>query len=137
MERYSKYLNIELLEGEYDEGSWLKAVKHYSQATEKSGLRCKLCFEMRLRKTAELTKEKGYDSFTTTLSVSPYKNVQAINDIGLKVQGETGINYLEADFKKDNGYKRSIEMSKEFGLYRQNYCGCVYSIKDNQVTGPH
>ena len=82
---------------------------------------------MRLEETAKLAKEKGYDYFTTTLSISPYKNAKVLNEIGEALAKKYGINYLYADFKKKNGYKRSIELSKEYNLYRQNYCGCKYS----------
>lgn len=78
-------------------------------------------------KTAELAKAEAYDYFTTTLTISPLKNSVKLNETGLKLQEEYGVNYLLSDFKKQEGYKRSIELSKEYGLYRQNYCGCVYS----------
>jgi predicted adenine nucleotide alpha hydrolase (AANH) superfamily ATPase len=78
-------------------------------------------------KTAEYAKEKGFDYFTTTLSVSPYKNAQALNEIGGELEEEYGVNYLYSDFKKKEGYKRSCELSREYNLYRQNYCGCIYS----------
>ena len=91
------------------------------------GKRCFKCYELRLRKTAELAKAEAYDYFTTTLTISPLKNSVKLNETGLKLQEEYGVNYLLSDFKKQEGYKRSIELSKEYGLYRQNYCGCVYS----------
>ena len=84
---------------------------------------------MRLRRTAELAKEKGFDYFTTTLSISPLKNAEKLNEIGMRLAKEYGIKYLQSDFKKKNGYKRSIELSKEYGLYRQDYCGCEFSIR--------
>ena len=91
------------------------------------GERCFKCYELRLRKTAELAKAGGYDYFTTTLSISPMKNAQKLNEIGEALAEEYGIQYLCSDFKKKNGYKRSTELSREYGLYRQDYCGCVYS----------
>lgn len=89
--------------------------------------RCKKCYRLRLLKTAEYAKEHGFDYFTTTLSVSPYKNAQALNEIGGELEKEFGTHYLYSDFKKKEGYKRSCELSREYNLYRQNYCGCIYS----------
>ena len=92
------------------------------------GARCHKCYELRLRKTADTALKSGmYDYFATTLTLSPLKDSEAINRIGLKIEEETGMKYLPSDFKKRNGYLRSIELSEEYGLYRQNYCGCVYS----------
>lgn len=89
--------------------------------------RCKLCYELRLRKTAEAAKKGGFDFFTTTLTISPYKNAAWLNEIGENLMKEFSANYLFSDFKKKNGYKRSIELSKEYNLYRQDFCGCAYS----------
>lgn len=91
------------------------------------GSRCKKCFRLRLNKTAEYAKEKGFNYFATTLTVSPLKNAKILNEIGFELEKEIGVNYLGTDFKKRNGYIRSTELSKEHNLYRQNYCGCVYS----------
>ena len=91
------------------------------------GERCFLCYEMRLRKTAQEAVRGGYDYFATTLSISPLKNAGKLNEIGEKVGKEWGALWLPSDFKKKNGYKRSVELSKEYHLYRQDYCGCVYS----------
>ena len=91
------------------------------------GKRCYACYRLRLEKTALYAKENGFDYFTTTLSISPYKNAQWLNEIGLYEGEKQGVKYLCSDFKKDNGYKRSCELSKEFNLYRQDYCGCIYS----------
>lgn len=88
------------------------------------------CYELRLREAAVLAKEGGYDYYTTTLSISPLKKAGKLNEIGMKLGKEYGVDYLPSDFKKRNGYKRSIELSKEHNLYRQNYCGCVYSYKE-------
>lgn len=93
------------------------------------GKRCYKCYYLRLSKTAELAKEKGFDYFATTLTLSPYKNSKWLNEIGENLQSEFQITYLYSDFKKKNGYKRSIELSKEYNLYRQNYCGCIFSKK--------
>ena len=87
------------------------------------------CYELRLRESAWIAKSGGFDYFTTTLSISPMKNAARLNEIGLRLQEEYGVNYLISDFKKKNGYKRSIELSKEYGLYRQDYCGCEFSVR--------
>lgn len=97
------------------------------------GKRCLLCYHQRLSRTAKYAKEKNYDYFTTTLSISPYKNARALNSIGSKLEKEYDIKYLYADFKKADGYKRSIELSKEYDLYRQEYCGCIYSKKEREA----
>ena len=97
---------------------------------KEGGARCPVCFKLRLKKTAEKAKELGFDIFTTTLSVSPYKNAEILNEIGKAVANEVGIEYLEANFKKKDGYKRSIELSRQYNLYRQNYCGCKFSKRD-------
>ncbi|SHI10828.1 hypothetical protein SAMN02745823_02484 [Sporobacter termitidis DSM 10068] len=92
------------------------------------GGRCRKCFALRLEETARRAKAGGFDYFTTTLSVSPHKNAAALNEIGGELADKYGVKYLYADFKKKNGYKRSIELSAQYGLYRQNYCGCRYSL---------
>lgn len=103
------------------------------EADREGGARCALCFEQRLGYTARLAKEGNYRYFATTLTVSPLKNAAVINAIGERIAAQTGAAYLPSDFKKKNGYKRSIELSKEYHLYRQNYCGCVYSQKEAQL----
>lgn len=96
--------------------------------TEKEGgRRCVKCFDLRLNKTAKFAKENGFDYFTTTLTVSPLKNAELLNLTGKFVENNVGVRFLPSDFKKRNGYLRSIELSKKFGLYRQNYCGCEFS----------
>ncbi len=97
---------------------------------KEGGARCKACFALRLRRTAEEAKARGYDMFATTLTVSPLKNAALINEIGLALQEETGVRYLPSDFKKRGGYLHSVKLSEQYGLYRQNYCGCVYSKRD-------
>lgn len=117
---------ISFEEGEYDVDNYLQAVKGLEDAPE-GGNRCGRCFELRLRETARVAKEMGMDYFTTTLTISPLKNAQLINEIGNRIGEEYGIAFLPSDFKKNNGYLRSIELSKEYDLYRQNYCGCDFS----------
>lgn len=95
--------------------------------------RCFACFELRLRKTAEYASQNGFDFFATTLSVSPLKNAEKLNEIGSRLEQEYKIRYLYSDFKKKNGYKRSTEISKEYGMYRQYYCGCIYSKQERDA----
>lgn len=117
---------VEILEIPYDDGEFLEVSKGL-EGEKEGGLRCTECFKLRLGKTAKTAKEYGFDYFTTTLTVSPHKNAPLINEIGYDFQAKYGVKYLPADFKKKNGYKRSIELSKMYGLYRQNYCGCAFS----------
>ncbi len=119
---------ISFLEGPYAKEKFYEMATGLEQVKE-GGSRCMKCYEMRLRKTAELAKEKGFDYFTTTLSISPLKNAEKLNEIGMKLAKEYEIEYLLSDFKKKNGYKRSTELSREYGLYRQDYCGCEFSIR--------
>jgi len=102
------------------------------EACKEGGERCFVCYELRLRETARRAKENGADYFTTTLTISPLKNAGKINEIGEKLERELGVAFLPSDFKKKNGYKRSIELSKEFDLYRQDYCGCIYSKMERE-----
>jgi len=119
--RLASILGVELIEGEYDNAVFLKAVAGLENGPEK-GRRCEACIRLRLEKTAEAAKERGIDTFTTTLSVSPHKNAELIN----KILAELSEYALCEDFKKKDGYKRSIELSREHRLYRQNYCGCIF-----------
>ncbi len=98
------------------------------------GERCKKCYALRLQKTAEIAAKGGFDYFTTTLSISPYKNAEWLNEIGSQAADKTGTSYLYSDFKKRGGYKRSCELSEEFGLYRQDFCGCAYSKAERERT---
>lgn len=117
---------VDFIEGDYEPDVFFNTVRGYEQCPE-GGERCFLCYELRLRKTAQLAKEKGFDYFTTTLTISPLKNSVRLNETGQHLSEEYGVDYLLSDFKKKEGYKRSIELSREYNLYRQNYCGCVYS----------
>lgn len=117
---------IEIMEAPYDPRSFFEAVKGY-EACPEGGDRCTICFEQRLRKTAEAAREGGFDFFTTTLTISPLKDAQRLNAIGLRMAEEYGVPFLPSDFKKKDGYKRSIELSGRFDLYRQNFCGCIFS----------
>ena len=95
-----------------------------------TGERCFKCYELRMREAAIMAKEGGYDYFTTTLSISPLKNAEKINEIGEELEREYGVKHLPSDFKKREGYKHSIELSRKYDLYRQDYCGCVFSRRD-------
>lgn len=120
---------LNIIDCDYDNDIYEEMIKGLENEPER-GNRCTVCFSLRLRKTAVTAKEMEYDYFGTTLTVSPYKNSNLINEIGLDLQEELGVDYLVSDFKKKNGYKRSIELSKIYNLYRQNYCGCKYSKRD-------
>lgn len=120
---------LSFLDCDYDKESFMKTIKGYEKEPE-GGLRCPKCFLLRLEKTAQKAKELGYDYFGTTLTVSPYKNSKLLNEIGLSLETKYDLKYLISDFKKQNGYLKSIELSKKYHLYRQNYCGCEYSKKD-------
>lgn len=115
-----------ILAPEYDSTEFYSVTRGLEELPE-GGERCRICYELRLRRTAEFAKENGYDYFCTTLSISPYKRADRLNEIGGNLEAEYGVSYLYSDFKKKGGYKRSIELSEEYGLYRQNYCGCIYS----------
>lgn len=121
---------VDFLDCDYDSSEFFDIAKGYESCKE-GGERCFRCYELRLREAAKKAKEKGFDYFCTTLSISPLKNAQKINEIGLKLQGEYGVSWLPSDFKKREGYKRSIELSREYNLYRQNFCGCVFSKKES------
>jgi len=119
---------VGLIEGAADKEKFLAAVKGLESAPE-GGLRCAKCFALRLEETAKRAAEEGFEYFATTLTLSPLKNPMLINEIGQKMAEKYGVKYLASDFKKDGGYQHSIELSKQYDLYRQNYCGCVFSKK--------
>ena len=116
-------------EGQYDTDRFYVIAKGLEQVPE-GGERCFRCYELRLREAGELAQKWGFDYFTTTLSISPLKNAEKLNEIGTRIGEEVGVTYLQSDFKKKNGYKRSTELSKEYGMYRQDYCGCIYSYRE-------
>lgn len=121
--------SVSFIEGTYNHDEFISLTRGLENLPE-GGERCSLCYEMRLEAAAQKAAEINADYFTTTLSVSPYKNTAKLNTIGLKFAMEYGVPYLVSDFKKNNGYKRSIELSTEYGLYRQNFCGCIFSKKE-------
>ena len=120
---------ISLEEGNYDPMEFFKISRGLEKEPER-GKRCYKCYHLRLNETARIAEKLGYDYFCTTLTLSPHKNSNWINEIGEDLNNKYNSTYLYSDFKKKNGYKRSIELSSEYNLYRQNYCGCVYSIRD-------
>ncbi|MCR5388352.1 MAG: epoxyqueuosine reductase QueH [Lachnospiraceae bacterium] len=135
IERFPVKNKVSFIEGEYDTKAFYDMAKGLEDVKE-GGERCFKCYELRLRETAELAKKLNFDLFTTTLSISPLKNAEKLNGIGGKLAEEYGVGYLFSDFKKGEGYKRSTEISREYGMYRQDYCGCVYSFAErNKVKG--
>lgn len=124
--------NINVITPEYNEQEFLEYVKGLESLPEGS-LRCQKCFELRLKRTARIAKEINSNYFTTTLTTSPHKGAQIINQIGLNVAKDYNVEFLCADFKKKDGYKRSIELSRRYELYRQNYCGCLFSLKNISI----
>lgn len=126
------YSEVKILNPPYVPNEFLDAVKGLETLPE-GGERCKVCYHLRLQKAAETASNGGYEWFTTTLSISPYKNAEWLNEIGISLGNKYGIPYLISDFKKKNGYQRSIELSKQYGLYRQNYCGCIYSKLEAEI----
>ena len=123
---------ISFVEGTYDKECFYEMARGLEDVKE-GGERCFRCYELRLRESAELAKELRMDYFTTTLSISPLKNAEKLNEIGDRLSEEYGIAYLNSDFKKKNGYKRSVELSEEYGMYRQYYCGCVFSKRERDA----
>ena len=130
--------SVHFTEVDYDPEAFLTLTEGREEERE-GGARCALCFRQRLEYTARLCRDGGYDCFATTLTISPLKNAVTLNTIGEQLAEEYGVSYLCSDFKKKEGYKRSIELSKQYNLYRQNYCGCLYSKKEaesrTQTTG--
>ena len=117
---------VDFIEGDYETEKFYAMAKGYEHC-EEGGERCFRCYELRLEKTAQLAKDLGFDYFTTTLTISPLKNSRKLNEIGYNLGQKVGVEYLLSDFKKREGYKRSIELSREYDLYRQDFCGCIYS----------
>jgi predicted adenine nucleotide alpha hydrolase (AANH) superfamily ATPase len=117
---------------DYDPPSWESAIKN-AQHTPEGGERCRQCFLLRLRHTAEFTRQKGLSSFGTVMSVSPHKNVALLNECGKIAAQESGVDYVPFDFKKKDGFRKSVLLSNSLGLYRQNYCGCRLSRDEREV----
>lgn len=126
---HPKY-KVSLIEGDYNPEKFFEMAKGLEKEPER-GKRCYKCYEMRLEETAKIAEKLGFNHFATTLTLSPHKNSNWINEIGEELTKKYNTKYLYSDFKKKNGYKRSIELSKEYNLYRQDYCGCIYSKRGN------
>ena len=124
---------VTLKEGGFLPEDFYRTVKGY-EGDKEGGERCFLCYRLRLLEAAKEAAEGKYDYFTTTLSISPLKNAEKLNEIGEELAKEYGVSYLNSDFKKKNGYKRSVELSAEYGLYRQDYCGCVFSKREREAA---
>lgn len=123
---------ISFLDGPYEPERFYEMARGLEQVPE-GGERCFKCYRLRLTETAEMARAGKYDYFTTTLSISPLKNAEKLNEIGGQLAKDYGVDYLYSDFKKRNGYKRSTELSREYGLYRQDYCGCVFSMRERRA----
>ena len=128
---YLHDLSIPFVEDVYDHQEWLDYVRGLENQPER-GARCLRCFEFRLKRAAEYAKEHGFDFFTTTLSISPHTNAEVLNEVCCEASEKYGIPNLWADFKKRGGYKRSCELSEIYGIYRQNYCGCRFSLRSTE-----
>lgn len=130
--RFPAKYPIQFVCGDFEKERFYEAVKGFEKIKE-GGERCFRCYRLRLEETAKEAKRLGMDYFTTTLSISPLKNAEKLNEIGEELAGKYGVCYLNSDFKKKNGYKRSVELSKEYGMYRQDYCGCVFSKAEREM----
>jgi predicted adenine nucleotide alpha hydrolase (AANH) superfamily ATPase len=126
--KVGKELGVPVVEAEYEPEDWLEAIKGFEEEPE-WGRRCKICFSMRLKRAAEYAKKKGFDCFTTTMTISPHKDAKLINETGEGWGKKYKVAWVHSDFKKNDGFKKSTEMSRKMGLYRQNYCGCFYSVR--------
>lgn len=124
---------VSFMDCDYNSSEFFDIARGYEDCRE-GGERCFRCYRLRLEQTARLAKENDFDYFCTTLTISPLKNSQKINEIGFELEKEYNVSWLPSDFKKREGYKRSIELSKEYNLYRQNYCGCIYSKKQQEKS---
>jgi predicted adenine nucleotide alpha hydrolase (AANH) superfamily ATPase len=126
LQRLCDEFGVDCIIENYDSNEFYSAVKGLEEEKE-GGKRCSVCYALRLKKATEYAKQNGYEYITTTLTISPLKDAQRLNEIGNSLSQNIGVKFLPSDFKKKGGYLRSIELSKEFGLYRQNYCGCEFS----------
>lgn len=129
MQKWADLQRFQLIVGEYDLQNWMRMMRGLENEPE-GGKRCLKCYAMRLEKTAEIAQEQGIDLITTTLTISPHKNAEVINQIGKDVCQKYGVQYWDSNFKKKDGYKKSCEFSREYDFYRQDYCGCVFSRRN-------
>jgi predicted adenine nucleotide alpha hydrolase (AANH) superfamily ATPase len=130
--RVARACGVPLLEDSYDPDGWTRLTLPFKDEPEK-GRRCDVCYAVRLRRTAERAARDGFDAFATVMSLSPWKKAAVLNRIGRMFAARAGLAFLEADFKKRDGFKRSVELSRAHGLYRQDYCGCLYSLEAARV----
>jgi predicted adenine nucleotide alpha hydrolase (AANH) superfamily ATPase len=132
MRKVAALLGVRLIEDEYNPSLWLTLTHKLRHEPEK-GRRCDVCYALRLQRTARTASSLGFDGFTTIMSLSPWKKAAALNRIGRMLGRRLGVRYMEADFKKKDGFRKSVALSRELDLYRQDYCGCVYSRRDRQA----
>ncbi len=131
---YLDQLDVELIVGEYDTKRWFELVRGLENEPE-GGKRCEICFKMRLDRTAKFAKNHNIDFFTTVMSISPHKNAALLNEVGKEFGLKYGVQFFEANFKKKDGFKQSVMLSRQHNMYRQNYCGCVFSQKTTDQRG--
>lgn len=131
--RFPAKNKIDFIEGNFDKNRFYDMAKGLENVRE-GGERCFKCYELRLRESAQMASTLGFDYFTTTLSISPLKNAAKLNEIGLHLAEQYNIKYLVSDFKKKNGYKRSVEISQQYNMYRQDYCGCIFSKQQRESS---
>lgn len=120
-------INVDMVELEYDRENWIHLVKGLEKEPE-GGKRCSMCHRIRLKRIAKYAKENRFDAFTTTLTVSPHKSTESINIIGNEIGNDMKISFLNKNFKENDGFKKSCDLAKSYDLYRQRYCGCIYSL---------
>ncbi|MFC1613070.1 epoxyqueuosine reductase QueH [Patescibacteria group bacterium] len=136
IEHFAHFKEMNLIIGDYNVSEWLQDIKGYENEPE-CGKRCNICYYERFKKTAKVARRKKFDVWGTTLSISPHKDAEAINKIGRELKNKYKIDFLEADFKKNDGFKRSLELSNQYNFYRQNYCGCLFSQLPQINKSPH
>ncbi len=131
LEKLSRAWDFDVIYPDYDPKPWFKSVKGLEKFPEGS-IRCKACMAFRLRYTAELAKKLNFDAFATSLTTSPHKDVEFINDIGTRIAKHVGVKYIPSVFRKKDGFLESVRVSRKLGLYRQNYCGCIFSLRNDE-----
>jgi len=131
--RLCRQLGVQIIAGEYDAHCWSRRMRGRG-ADREGGLHCAVCFQIRLAQTAAVAQERGFDYFATTLTISPHKNARIINRVGQRVARELRTKFYPADFKKGDGFKKSCQLSRKYGFYRQDYCGCIYSLGEREES---
>ncbi|MEE8449343.1 MAG: epoxyqueuosine reductase QueH [Thermodesulfobacteriota bacterium] len=130
-ENYCQRINLSLVSAPYQPERWFQSASDLAEEPE-GGRRCDICHRLRLDETARFAKERGFDYFATTLTISPHKRASVINAIGRRVAAERGVEFFAADFKKKDGFKKSLEITRRLNIYRQDYCGCLFSLRERQ-----